>query len=90
MIIDYLGAERSSEYATGIVFSVIDRRWRSRKPLIITTNLPLKAIKEDINPDKKRIYDRILDMCTPVYVGGESKRRLSTEKKMQYIKSVFE
>lgn len=90
LIIDDLGAERSSEYAIGIVFSVIDRRWRSGKPLIITTNLPLKALKEEPNPDKKRIYDRILDMCTPVYVGGESKRRVSAEKKMQYIKSVLD
>ena len=90
LIIDDLGAERSSEYATGIVFSVIDRRWRSGKPLIITTNLPLKALKEETNPEKKRIYDRILNMCTPVYVGGESKRRVSTEKKMQYIKSVLD
>lgn len=78
LIIDDLGAERSSEHAIGIVFSVIDRRWRSGKPLTITTNLPLKALKEETNPDKKRIYDRILSLCTPVYVGGESKRRVST------------
>lgn len=56
-IIDDLGVERSSEYATGIVFSVIDRRWRSGKPLIVTTILPLKELKEETNSDKKRIYD---------------------------------
>lgn len=90
LIIDDLGAERSSDYAIGIVFSVIDRRWRAGKPLLITTNLPLKVLKEEINPDKKRIYDRIFRLCIPVYVGGESKRRVSTEKKMQYMKAVLD
>ena len=45
LIIDDLGLERNSEYALGIIFSVIDRRIRSGRPLIITTNLPLKEIK---------------------------------------------
>ena len=39
LIIDDLGVERNSEYALGIVFSVIDRRIRSGRPLIITTNI---------------------------------------------------
>ena len=37
LIIDDLGVERNSEYALGIIFSVIDRRIRSGRPLIITT-----------------------------------------------------
>ncbi|CBL18615.1 DNA replication protein [Ruminococcus sp. SR1/5] len=45
LVIDDLGVERNSEYALGTVFSVIDRRVRSGRPLIITTNLPLKEIK---------------------------------------------
>ena len=72
--IDDLGVERNSEYALGIIFSVIDRRIRSGRPLIITTNLPLKEIKSETMLDKRRIYDRILEMCTPMYVGGTSKR----------------
>ena len=74
LIIDDLGVERNSEYALGIIFSVIDRRIRSGRPLIITTNLPLKEIKSETMLDKRRIYDRILEMCTPMYVGGTSKR----------------
>ena len=74
LIIDDLGVERNSEYALGIIFSVIDRRIRSGRPLIITTNLPLKEIKNETMLDKRRIYDRILEMCTPMYVGGASKR----------------
>ena len=55
LIIDDLGVERNSEYALGIIFSVIDRRIRSGRPLIITTNLPLKEIKSETMLDKRRI-----------------------------------
>ena len=64
LIIDDLGVERNSEYALGIVFIVIDRRIRSGRPLIVTTNLPLKELKNETMLEKKRIYDRILEMCT--------------------------
>ena len=39
MIFDDLGIERSSEFALEQVFHVIDSRYRSKRPLIITTNL---------------------------------------------------
>lgn len=73
LIIDDLGAERSSEYALENVFSVIDRRYRSRRPLIVTTNLPLPRIKTETDIEKRRIYDRILEMCIPLKVDGESR-----------------
>ena len=44
LIIDDLGVERSSEFALEQVFSVIDSRYRSRKPIIITTNLTLEEL----------------------------------------------
>ena len=39
LIIDDLGIERNSEFALEQVFNVIDSRYRSKKPLIVTTNL---------------------------------------------------
>ena len=88
LIIDDLGVERNSEYALGIIFSVIDRRIRSGRPLIITTNLPLKEIKSETMLDKRRIYDRILEMCTPMYVGGASKRE-AISMKMEKAKTLL-
>ena len=89
LIIDDLGVERNSEYALGIIFSVIDRRIRSGRPLIITTNLPLNEIKSETMLDKRRIYDRILEMCTPMYVGGASKREAIASMKMEKAKTLL-
>ena len=55
LIIDDLGVERNSEYALGIIFSVIDHRIRSGRPLIIATNLPLSQIKSETMLDKRRM-----------------------------------
>ena len=45
LIIDDLGVERSTEYAMAQMFFVIDSRYRSRSPMIITTNLKLSELK---------------------------------------------
>lgn len=45
LIIDDLGVERSTEYAMEQMFFVIDSRYRSRRPMIITTNLKLSELK---------------------------------------------
>lgn len=76
-------------HALGIVFSVIDRRYRSGRPLIVTTNLPIKQLKEETNIEKKRIYDRILEMCVPLYVGGSSYRSDIAHEKMGKMKTFF-
>lgn len=89
LIIDELGLERSSEYALGIIFDVIDHRYRSGKPLITTTNLPLKEIKGEPNIDKRRIYDRILEQCTPILVDGKNKREKTVKENMSYFKKLF-
>jgi DNA replication protein DnaC len=39
LILDDFGMERQTEYALEQIFNVIDARYRSGKPLIITTNL---------------------------------------------------
>lgn len=48
MIIDDLGIERNSEFAREQVFSVIDSRYRSQLPMIVTTNLTLEELRETL------------------------------------------
>ena len=47
----------------------------AKLPLIITTNLPLKELTSPASVGYGRIYDRVLEMCHPVKVEGESRRR---------------
>ena len=87
--IDDLGVERSSEYALENIFSVIDWRYRSGRPLIITTNLPLVCLKQETKIEKKRIYDRILERCIPVKIDGVSRREAMANDNMQIMKNIL-
>ena len=75
LIIDDLGAERKSEYMQEQVFNIIDARYRSGLPFIITTNLTTDEIKKPQDIGYSRIYDRVLERCFPVKVEGASRRR---------------
>lgn len=69
-----MAAERSSGYAMETIFMLLDERYRVRRPLIVTTNLTLDEMKNPQDIDRKRIYDRILEMCVPLFFGGGSRR----------------
>ena len=74
LIIDDLGVERSTDYAMEQMFFVIDSRYRSRRPMIITTNLKLSELKNPPDLTHARIYDRILERCAPILFGGKNFR----------------
>ena len=89
MVIDDLGAERSSEYAMETVYTVIDERYKAKKPLIVTTNLTLDELCRPKDMTYQRIYDRILEMCTPLVFKGDSMRRDKANQRMRHVKSVL-
>jgi DNA replication protein DnaC len=59
------------------VYGIVDARYRPGKPLIVTTNIPIDDIKKPVDLRLQRIYDRIIEMCHPVEVKGQSRRRLA-------------
>lgn len=75
LIIDDLGAERGSDYMLEQVYAVVDARYQSGLPMIITTNIPIAEIKEPADLKYQRIYDRILQRCFPIEIKGPSRRR---------------
>lgn len=64
-------------------------RYRSGKPLIITTNLPLAQLKRETKIEKKRIYDRILERCIPVKIDGVRRREAMANDNMQTMKNIL-
>lgn len=75
LVIDDLATERSTEYMREIIFNVIDARYRSGLPMIITTNLSIESMSNAADISETRVYDRILEVCFPIEVNGESHRR---------------
>ena len=61
LIIDDFGMERGTEYGLEQVFNVIDSRYRSGKPLIVTTNLTL----DDLRNPEDTAHSRIMTACFP-------------------------
>ena len=79
LIIDDLGMERSTEFALEQVFNVVDTRYRSKKPLIVTTNLMLDELKNPCDLARSRIYDRILEVCVPLKINNQNIRSINNE-----------
>ena len=74
LILDDLATERKTEYMQEIVFNVIDARYRSRLPMIITTNLTSEELKHPSDMAYQRTFSRLLEMCVPVKVEGKDRR----------------
>ena len=89
LIIDDLGIERGTEYVLEQVYSVIDSRYRSGKPLIVTTNLTLQQLRESQDTAHARIYDRVLERCVPIWVRGRNIRQENAGENMKIAKELL-
>ena len=90
LIIDDLGAERSTEFALEKVYKFIDDRYTAKKPLILTSNLTLDDMKACEDIKYSRIYDRIFEMCYPVHVKGFSWRKRQANERYMDTKRILE
>jgi len=73
LILDDLGSESPNEYAAGILFEIIDRRYKTNRPVIITTNNSPADLKERLRYD--RIMDRFREKSRVIVFEGESLRK---------------
>lgn len=90
LVIDDLGAERETSTACEQVYAIVDAKYRSKTPLIITTNLSLSQLEKPKNLTYKRIYDRVLEMCPIQLVFNEPSRRIENRKaKVERAKKIL-
>ena len=90
LIIDDFGMERGTEYGLEQVYNVIDSRYRSKKPLIVTTNIPLQDLQHPRDTTHARIYDRLLEMCAPIRFSGENSRKATAQDKLARMKNLMD
>lgn len=89
LVIDDLASERDTEYMGEIVQSIIDARYRSGKPLIVTTNLTSDELKYPTDVRKQRLYSRLFEMCVPVQITGKDRRREKLKQDYKDMQSLL-
>ena len=85
LIIDDFGMERGPAYALEQIYNIVDSRYRSRKPLIVTTNLTLGEIRYPQDTAHTRIYDHLLEMCVPISCIGVNLRQENAQEKLERL-----
>ena len=88
LILDEIGMERQTDYAREQVFNIFDGRYLTKRPMIVTTNLSLNHMKTTTDLAEKRIYDRVLEMCIPVFFSGESQRPDRAKANLEQFRSI--
>lgn len=82
LLIEDLGAQRSTSYMMEHVFSVIDGRYKTGKPMVVTTNFGSDRINGSLHDGDdpwSRIFDRILERCYPIRFTGENRRTIKKD-----------
>lgn len=88
LVIDDIGAQRSTEYMMQHVYSVIDGRYRQGRPMVITTNLDFEGLSGGLASGPwGRIFDRISEVCYPVEFAGKSRRRVKSVEMRKAMRS---
>ena len=90
LILDDFGMERGTEYGLEQIYNVTDSRYRSRRPLIVTTNLSLQDLQHPQDTTHARIYDRLLEMCAPIRFSGENFRKATAQDKLARLKNLMD
>ena len=89
LVLDDVGFERTSSYGHEKIYEIINARYMAGKPLIVTTNLSLQEIENPSSMDYKRPFDRLLEMCQPIHVSGEGRRKAIGREKGQRAREIL-
>ena len=83
LVLDDLGAERSTSFGQEYVYAVVDWRYAAKKPMVVSTNLSREELAAPADVTAARIYGRVLEACLPVEV--ETGRRRATRDRYREI-----
>jgi DNA replication protein DnaC len=81
--LDDLGAERSTEWVLEQLYSIVNERWQDEKSILVTTNLDVVDLREQIG---ERTVSRLAEICgDPLPLMGPDLRIAAPELPRQAI-----
>lgn len=80
LILDDIGAEKTTEWVEEKLFNIIDGRYRKELPTLYTSNLEPKELKNQVG---KRSYDRMVETSLTVKNAAVSYRREIAKQRLQ-------
>lgn len=89
LVIDDMAVERNSEYVWENIMNIVDSRYRSGLPLIVTTNLTIGELADPSDIRRQRVYSRLKEMCVPIEVTGADRRTRKMERNIMSAKSLL-
>ncbi|MFF4605862.1 ATP-binding protein [Streptomyces sp. NPDC001339] len=75
LILDDLGAAKTSEWTEELTYRLINRRYNEMLPTLVTTNLPIAELRGAVGD---RVASRLAEMTTRVILDGADRRRQPT------------
>ena len=75
-----------------LTYKIIDSRYISNKPMIISTNLDISSMlsSNDLNIHLRRIFERILQRCKPFDLGSNNRRKAQSRINNEAFNSILE
>lgn len=89
LILDDVGVGRMNSTALEASYDIVNERYKAQKPLIITTNLTMIELKEEKELALKRIYSRLIELCSPVKVQGLHRREEKARVKWEQMRMIL-
>jgi len=81
LVVDEVGYLQCADDAANVLYGVVDQRCLKRRPIVFTTNKPLKAWGEVLHDHElaEALLDRVLERGEHVRLGGRSWRTRDTD-----------
>lgn len=86
LILDDVGFERLTPTGLENAFAIVDTRYNSGRPLIVTTNLTLEEVRNPADMAHKRMLSRIAELCAvPVHVEGNRREGIAQDRRARAL-----
>lgn len=89
VILDDLGAERTTPTMAENSYQIVNALYQSGSAMILTTNNDVSVMQKEQEPEKVRIYSRILECCKPVHIAGGDRRKAKAKEKAALFREVL-